>query len=125
MKEFIDKLIGRLEEARQECQKLQKTTADAYGYMKQKQGIDVAKEIVNELAEEYKGGWIPCSEKLPDTGVTVLAYGKRYDQHDNKISYYYIFTHINEKGWWFDDFGLCDEIIAWQPLPPAYEEADK
>lgn len=54
MKEFIEKLIGRLEEIRQECHKLQKTTDDAYGYMKQKQGIDVAKEIVKELAEEYK-----------------------------------------------------------------------
>ena len=54
MKEFVEKLIGRLEEARQECQKLQKTTTDAYGYMKQKQGIDVAKEIVKQLAEEYK-----------------------------------------------------------------------
>ena len=52
MKEFVEKLIGRLEEARQECQKLQKTTDDAYGYMKQKQGIDVAKEIVKQLAEE-------------------------------------------------------------------------
>ena len=54
MKEFVEKLIGRLEDARRECQKLQKTTTDAYGYMKQKQGIDVAKEIVNQLAEEYK-----------------------------------------------------------------------
>ena len=28
--------------------------------------LDAAKEIVQEVAEEYKGGWIACSEKLPD-----------------------------------------------------------
>ena len=116
MKEFIEKLINRLEEEKKYC---------SYHPHTRDEAINKAIEIVNELAEEYKGSWIPCVEKLPDIGVTVLAYGKRYDQHDNKISYYYIFTHINEKGWWFDDFGLCDEIIAWQPLPPAYEEVDK
>lgn len=113
MKEFIDKLIERLEEEHIDCF----TTGD-YKY---NNAIDKAKEIVKGLAEEHKGGWIPVSERLPDVGVTVLAYGKRYDQHDNTTNYYYIFAHRNEKEWWFSDFGLCDDIIAWQPLPAPYE----
>ncbi len=77
MKEFIDKLIERMKEY-----KKQWMDAD---YL---DGIDEIIEIINELAEEYKGkdcskcsrrswyqkgysdaeknnGWIPCSERLP------------------------------------------------------------
>ena len=75
MIEFVEKLIGRLEDARQECKKLQKTTDDAYGYMKQKQGIDVAKEIVKQVAEEYNNGF--CEWKLD--GVYLLC------QHNTEL----------------------------------------
>ncbi len=46
MQQFIDKLISRLEEAYIDC-----FTAGDYKY---NHGIDKAKEIVNQLAEEYK-----------------------------------------------------------------------
>lgn len=28
--------------------------------------MNVVKKFVQEVAEEYKGGWIPCSERLPE-----------------------------------------------------------
>ena len=32
-------------------------------------GIHKAKEIVQEVAEEYNGGQIPCSKRLPECGI--------------------------------------------------------
>ena len=36
-------------------------------------------EIVQEVAEEYKGGWIPCSERLPEECIEVLVSVKEID----------------------------------------------
>ena len=33
--------------------------------------VENAIEIVQEVAEEYNGGWIPCSERLPEECVPV------------------------------------------------------
>lgn len=68
MKEFIDKLINELEKLGEHCL-----------YMNNWQGqtaICDAIEIVNELAEEYNGGWIPCSERLPKVETEVLIYAR-------------------------------------------------
>jgi hypothetical protein len=68
MKEFIEKLIGRLEEEKQACH------INAEYYTEKKVGKII--DIVNQLAEEYAkdinvstidagelfgNGWIPCS----------------------------------------------------------------
>ena len=31
-------------------------------------GLIIAKEAVQEVAEEYNDGWIACSERLPENG---------------------------------------------------------
>jgi len=101
MKEFIEKLIGRLEEYKNKFDEL-----DA-GYIHDE--ADEAIKIVNQLAEEYKYkymskevleqvmwerdvaieqlkelgyefgekvGWIPCSERLPEEEGSYLVVGK-------------------------------------------------
>lgn len=76
MKEFIDKLIERLEEER----KIAYNT-----YMNYEMKVDLGRafgaeraiDIVNQLAEEYKGGWIPCSERLPQVETEVYIVAKR------------------------------------------------
>ena len=61
MQQFIDKLISRLKE---EKQQIDANEGDfEFGT---KWGYKQAIGIVNQLAEEYKGGWIPCSERLPE-----------------------------------------------------------
>ena len=124
MKEFIDKLISRLEEY-----KIKRSDDSPYG-IGVLNGYAEAISIVNELAEEYYAnspqksadGWIPCSERLPEEK------GK------------YLVTAENETGWWilennvfvceyaFDTFifqGWEDnEIIAWMPLPAPYTEGE-
>jgi uncharacterized Fe-S center protein len=65
MKEFVNKLIGRLEEYQGKI-KLHFGNRGDFDFME----VDAVKEIVNELAEEYintssdtSSGWIACSER--------------------------------------------------------------
>ena len=136
MKEFIDKLISRLEEVKEKHQPTingKTTMRDLEVY---KMTIGYAKEIVNELAEEYKlfgnseqvkvsempTGWIPCSERLPDTehisGVSesVLV----------TTNIHSIFTaEYHRNGKWLDDVGDWSlDVIAWMPLPAPYTEGE-
>jgi hypothetical protein len=109
MQEFIEKLIGRLEEL---------------GWLED----TPLEEIVNELAEEFatdinvvsKDGWIPCSERLPkDDSICIVTV--EYPNNETDVDY-----------GWFDRTGICwyvgiqefrtSNILAWQPLPEPYKE---
>lgn len=67
-------------------------------------------EIVQEVAEEYNNGWIPCNELLPAYGQTVLASVCAEDA-EWKI----IIACYKEEDFWLDG-----KIDAWQPLPTPY-----
>ena len=107
MKEFIEKLIGRLEEYPHGKYE------DEYG-KGFSNGINVAIEEVNELAEEYNGGWIPCSERLPEEDVEVLVCIK-----DCEGNHYYDLTYFHIV-WQTEIGGMYSSVIAWQPLPAPY-----
>ena len=76
--------------------------------------------------EYYGGGWIPCSERLPE--ITVIGYGdtKMYSEDMLVALRWYDGDVTTETGWynrkgtWSNDSNDC-KVIAWQPLPPAYE----
>lgn len=79
-------------------------------------------EIVREVAEEYKGGWIPCSERLPeDDSICIVTV--EYPNNKTMVDY-----------GWFDRKSVCwfvgmqefrtSNIPAWQPLPEPYKERD-
>ena len=81
-----------------------------------------AKQIVQEVAEEYKGGWIPCSERLPeDDSICIVTV--EYPNNKTMVDY-----------GWFDRKGVCwfvgmqefrtSNILAWQPLPEPFKEHD-
>ena len=156
MKEFIDKLIGRLEELRidksnyfgvlnivaekydranemlddaieiakelaEEYIPCTKPCADCEAYDLVKHNCPkfckVIKETVEELAEEYNNGWIPCSNKLPDKygeylccdkyGEYIIGYPTARVSSDD----YYVET----------EHEIMNNCIAWQPLPEAYK----
>jgi len=103
MNEFIEKLIGRLEEEKKYC---------SYNPKIRDEAINKAIEIVNELVEEYNGGWIPCSERLPESEHKYLI----CDDKGNV----YTSTYYNNR--WLVTIAT-DEVLAWQPLPEPYKKS--
>ena len=80
------------------------------------------KKIVQETAEEYNDGWIPCSERLPeDDSICIVTV--EYPNNETMVDY-----------GWFDRNGVCwfvgmhefrtSNVLAWQPLPEPFKERD-
>lgn len=136
MKEFIGKLIGRLEEIRQ----LHADLSQSDLLTEEEQIVQSrfcgcfckAKAIVNQLAEEYNtidvnelfeemeqnDGWIPCSEKLPEEYGEYLC----CDTYGNFIIGYPSESNTSNTGFVVEtEHEYCYDIIAWQPLPAPYQ----
>lgn len=100
-----------------------------------------AVEIIEQIAEEYNGGWIPIKTRpmteeekeyyseylfegngliyecpLPEDGQEVLITSK-YGSVDKT-------TFYTDCGNYFENYEDYDEVIAWQPLPEPYKERD-
>lgn len=79
-------------------------------------GVARLKQRIAELEEERR--WRKCSEELPEVGVEVLV--------TNGID-----CGISDwcGDYWNNDpfccYTVCDNVIAWLPLPSAPKEADK
>lgn len=120
MKEFIEKVIGRLEEC---------TSIEDYGEIFI--SLDEIYEIVNQLAEEYNGGWINADVESPtENGKYIVYYRKwtdgnylpTFDETEIRILRY------SNNGWFFPTYGDVEaekdihrEVIAWQPLPEPFK----
>lgn len=121
MKEFIDKLISMLEERlhfyENRFAEMGGTDRDVEDWGSIKSYKDAIR-IINELAEEYKGGWIPCSERLPSVPAPMLVtIYTDCDDYACVVAYY-----LEEKGW-VDAYTtemINEEVIAWQMQPPLY-----
>jgi hypothetical protein len=133
MKEFIDKLIERLEEKERNCLHNQivfekKHSLRLATICEIKAGVyNDAIKISNKLAEEYKlfgkteqvkGGWIPVSERLPKEDERILCL-----HSDGFIDCGVL---IGET--WccdMDEYAVIrDDIYAWMPLPAPYTEGE-
>ena len=75
-------------------------------------------EIVQEVTEEYKDGWIACSERLPEVGQIVLANVIKPSKYVNKGTPI-IITEYEDVYYWRNG-----TILAWQPLPEPFKESD-
>ena len=112
MKEFVEKLIARLEEYPHGKYE------DEYG-KGFSNGINVAIEEVNELAEEYNGGWIPCSERLPEKYGEYLC----CDTYGNFVLGFPSESDTSDTGFIVEtEHEYCYDIIAWMELPEKYKE---
>ena len=76
--------------------------------------FDKANQIILDALSAVQR-WIPCSERLPDVDVEVLA---TVDWSDVLIAW------LKKDGTWeTDEYILAnDEILAWMPLPKPYRE---
>ena len=103
--------------------------------------VQDAKQIVQEVAEEYNGGWIACSERLPEEHETMFAKLKGTDKWDSAmpekisddVNVIIEFEDGTRKtktmhtidGKWKKDINIIKfKVIAWQPLPEPYKERD-
>ena len=75
-----------------------------------------AKKIVQEVSEEYNGGWIACSERLPEECTEVLVSVKEIDG-----SFYTRTSWVQDGSWVIKKTPLQPTVIAWQPLPDTYK----
>ena len=121
MQEFVKKLIERVEE------RIQENTNEDMSYKIPYFGLEIALNIVNQLAEEYKinlsekltssDGWIPCSERLPEGKE---SYKVLVTDEDGimAVCYFLEITKIFKVCWDGEEF---QDVIAWQPLPEHYQ----
>ena len=139
MNEAFEKILERLEELQNNL--VSQTDGDIDLQVGIINGVMHSKKIVQEVAEEYNGGWIPVKTRpmteeekeyyseylsegngmiydcpLPDDGQEVLITSK-YGSVDKT-------TFYTDCGNYFEQYEDYDEVIAWQPLPEPYKERE-
>ena len=139
MNKAFEKIIERLILESSRC-KIYKLIQPNVEYVAEFNTYKKCIEIVQEVAEEYKGGWIPCSERLPeerdwywavfeevDTGFIGLPYIADYLMGEHTIA-------TTEDGWIIHNCTDREDVsseyykklrcVAWQPLPEPFKERD-
>ena len=124
MKEFIEKLIERLEE---HCG-IKSEVCDCNGVCSECD-FKASIEIVKELAEECKGGWIPCGEKLPKENIQVIVTAEKGGHRYTTDAYFYNGKFYNKHYYKIpvgelNDSSVGDNVLAWMPLPAPYKEGE-
>lgn len=132
MNKFIEKLKARLSDMfaeSEECvHKMCESKTDEECRMVTCEQCYVAEmnKIVNELAEENNGGWIPCSERLPEEDVDVLCWYEyyRFGEYNGMYQTYEIGHYYKSMDFWGGEVsnGHKCKVIAWQPLPAPYNQ---
>lgn len=70
------------------------------------------RNIINQVEAEYDGGWIPCSERLPNEADYYLVTKEDDIAYSIDIALWDAHYHWSNNG-----FHKADKVIAWQPLP--------
>ena len=113
MNKAFEKILDRLED------ELTSTKKKCYTNIDFDKGICKSQEIVQEVAEEYNNGWIPCSDRLPEECIEVLVSVKEIDG-----SFYTRTSWVQDGVWVIKKTPLQPTVIAWQPLPEPYKESE-
>ena len=138
MNKAFEKILDMLEDTKDIAQ--DDSVAELVSTRIWKKALHKAKQIVQEVAKEYNGGWIPCSDRLPeerdwclavfeevDTGFIGLPYIAEYLMGKHTIS-------TTEDGWIIHNCTDREDVsseyykklrcVAWQPLPKPFKERD-
>ena len=130
MNKAFEKILERLDE------ELRKSEERYYRYLDdsnlpcmfdksdiEEKRVDTIKEmleIVQEVAEEYNGGWVPCSERLPEESGTYIV-----NAIENSIIHVTFAKWMPRmKKWNLTGCRSYWKVNAWQPLPEPFKERD-
>lgn len=75
-----------------------------------------------ELDAQSEQLWILCSERLPDNGDIVIV-SIRDETGDTKFNYSSYGWITTNKEYWIVDNEINNYVVAWMPLPYAYEDS--
>ena len=86
-----------------------------------RKSLEAVLEDIKQAEAEYKGSWIPCSERLPEEYGEYLVWWT-----DITRGQYYEIVEYEPSNGWIGDIPQAVEgkysVIAWQPLPEPYKE---
>ena len=82
--------------------------------------IHRAKQIVKEVAEEYNGSWIACSERFPEENQEVILQDFYGNITIGKMKITDGIEGFSDGDWW----ASANNYVAWHPLPELYKERD-
>lgn len=132
MDKAFEKILERLEELIEESY-YSATEGNRNARIKNR-AYHKVKEIVQEVAEEYNGGWIACSERLPKEDGSYLVqsvfeeevhfYDQYYDSGCEAFGTYRDYYDENTLGFLDSEFVKDECVIAWKPLPEPFKERD-
>ena len=125
MKEFVDKLISRLEELENLFIKGNSNNVAT--------GVNRAIKTVNQLAEEYKlfgnseqlnDGWIPCNDQLPphsDDLLLIQCNGK--PRNNISLVNAFCLASYTGEGWILEMYPEWKDadVVAWKNLGEPYQ----
>ena len=124
MKEFVEKLIERLEE------NIFVAELHGFGWDGQRVGnllcLGDVKEIAEQLAEEHNNGWISVDDRLPNKEEYLKDDG-RFIVTDGNRAYQSHYDIYNGMFVWSGFASVPQEdkcVIAWQPLPAPYKKGE-
>ena len=130
MNKAFEKILERLEKLRQEQIKELCEHKDFTSEMQAMRGHNIlqdAKKIVQEVAEEYKDGWIPVSSGiLPDIAINPVTndyvrYNVTYQNGDIVDTRNYAYGEAAGGKHWLNGGQIMDKYVtAWQPQPEPY-----
>ena len=113
--EFIDEQI-KIEESIAKSENEGHPISHQYGA----NCMNVVKKFVHEVLEEYNGGWIPCSERLPEENQVVILQDFYENITIGKMEIHNGLEGFADDDWW----SSANNYVAWQPLPEPFKERD-
>lgn len=133
MKEVFSKIIEELEELHERYVNQYGVVGGNLRAFAVRECIDIVEKIVKQEAEKFgtdtnvgSNGWIPCSERLPETNESVLCWAKSTARGGDVC-----FVGSCHNGFWFlqssaDTHSFPGQyvIVAWQPLPEPYTKGE-
>ena len=130
MNKAFEKILERLEE------KLKKSEERYHRYLDdsnlscmfdksdiEETRVDTIKEMlemVQEVTEEYNGGWIACSERFPEGNQEVILQDFYGNITIGKMKITDGIEGFSDGDWW----ASANNYVAWQPLPEPFKERD-